>query len=133
MKEFYIYVKNTNQFDRINQTLFRLTLSYLPIDLKSTENISGWFHINEDMTFEFIPCKFKYDIKVINEISIDEFIQNVNKESLLNIITKPLVTQKEIKNTIEVLNEIINFNKNSNKEICSLYELVINDLKNYIK
>lgn len=133
MKEFYIYVKNTNQFDRINQTLFRLTLSYLPIDLKSTENISGWFHINEDMTFEFIPCKFKYDIKVINEISIDEFIQNVNKESLLNIITKPLVTQKEIKNTIEVLNEIINFNKNSNKEICSLYKLVINDLKNYIK
>ena len=64
-------------------------------------------------------------------------MENNLKENVIRLITEPLVTQKEYRKTVEVLNEVLdhysNYGTESDKLKLSSYKNVIKDLKTYIK
>ena len=66
-----------------------------------------------------------------------EIIENHKRQNVLRLITEPLVTQKEYRKTIEVLNEVFdhysNYGTDEDKLKLSSYANVIKDLKTYIK
>ena len=65
------------------------------------------------------------------------YLNNKKKENVLRLLTEPIVTQKEYRNTIEVLKEVFDhYDKHGSEEdkikLLS-YSNVIRDLKRFLK
>ena len=65
------------------------------------------------------------------------YLNNKKKENVLRLITEPIVTQKEYRNTIEVLKEVFDhydkYGSEEDKIKLLSYSNVIRDLKKFLK
>lgn len=103
---------------------------------------SGWMYIDINGEIRFLmatessyPAKHAEDInyQCYNVEGFPEsVIVNYQRHLFKELITKPIVTQKEYRNTIEILKEIKSNLKGKNRYINVCYEEVIKHLKIFL-
>lgn len=143
----YIRTENSEEYEKAFDILTQLGgKGYI----FGTAHCGGWLYINEKGEIKFLcethlclhPKKHAMEdgkkYVIYNVYNFPQDIINAHKINIIRrLVTEPIVTQKEYRNTIEILEEVREcYFKSSDKnkiDLASKYTDVINDLKKYVK
>lgn len=141
MEKVRFYIKTNNSYDCHRAKKILKKLGYTEGNFIST-HCEGWvygddedgiikFLIQDVTSYPAVHAKFK-EYRVF---FVDNFPQEIIKSYKLNnikkLITQPIVTKKEYRNTIEIAKEVYDHIVNNEKDyvLASYYNYVIKDLE----
>lgn len=139
MKNIRFYIKSTNfgECDKAKKILKQL--GYIEGNFISARS-EGWVYGDSDGVIKFLMSTITSypaahaDLMEYRVYNVDNFPEEIIKAYKLNnvkkLITQPIVTRKEYRNTIEILKEVkSNIKGGENWYINMCYEEVIRDLE----
>lgn len=140
MKNIRFYIKSTNFYECDKAKKILKQLCYIEGNFISARS-EGWVYGDSDGVIKFLmstitsyPAAHAPNFIEYRVYNIDNFPEEIIKAYKLNnikkLITQPIVTKKEYRNTIEILKEVkSNIKGGENWYITMCYEEVIRDLE----
>lgn len=140
MKNIRFYIKSTNFYECDKAKKILKQLGYIEGNFISARS-EGWVYGDSDGVIKFLMSTITSypaahaDLMEYRVYNVDNFPEEIIKTYKLNnikkLITQPIVTKKEYRNTIEIAKEVYNHIVNNEKDyvLASYYNYVIKDLE----